>query len=216
MPSPSLAGLPSELVLQIFTLLPGRRDIAALNSTSNRFYKIWRSNAAAISDAVLSRTIACYASAEELVRFQRAQERGWTIEEETDESEIDQAREAYREVLKRNERFAINGSIIADECRNLRISGLSGFNDEHFRLRYRIHCIAALSNDRAAQTAYLGATSLSELNQMRQNSIWSNPKHYYTDFEYFRIYMKDRTARDPFVLIDLTHEYKWRREYLHP
>lgn len=214
--SPSLLGIPSELVLEIFTLLPRRCDVAALNSTASRFYKVWRANAAAISDAVLSRTIDCYASAERLVQFQSAQERGWeTIEEETDELEIDHAREAYREVLKRNERFAVNASIISDECRNLRVGGPGNFDHNHLRLRYRIHCVAALSNDQAAQTAYLGATSLSELHQMRQDSIWRNPKHYYTDFEYFRIYLRTRTARDPFELIDLTHKYKWRLEYLH-
>lgn len=217
MSSPSLPGLPSELVLQIFTLLPGRRDVAALNRTSDRFYKVWRSNAAAISDAVLSRTIACYASAEELVRFQRAQERELeTIEEETDELEVDEAREAYQEVLKRNKRFTINASIISDECRNLSMVAFSGFGHDHLRLRYRIHSIAALSNDEAAQTAYLEATSLSELHKMRQDSIWSNPRHYYTEFEYFCIYIRTRTARDPFELIDQAYEYKWRLEYLHP
>lgn len=219
--SPSLPGIPAELVLEIFTLLPGRRDVAALNSTARRFYQVWRANAAAISDAVLSRSIHCYAIAEELVRFQTAQERRLeTIEEEEETDEFleidqDQAREAYREVLKRNGRFIANAFIVADECRNLKIGGFSGFNDNHVRLRYRIHCVAALSYDRTAQNAYLGARSLSELHQMRQDSVWSNPRHYYTDFEYFRIYIKTRTARDPFELIELVHKYRWRLTYLH-
>ena len=75
--SPSLAGFASELALQIFEMLPDCHAVTALNRASHYFYAIWLFNAAAIPDAVLSRTIKCSVSAEGLVRFQTAQEREW-------------------------------------------------------------------------------------------------------------------------------------------
>ena len=200
--SPSLSRLPHELVLDIFEYLPERRDVAALNSISVRFYQVWRSNAAAISDVILSRTIDCYASAKELVRLQRAQER-----KRGDDDDGSEAGDAYREVLRRNNRFADNAFLISRECRVLLLPSHIGDEGchEHLRLRYRIHCIAALSSDKAAQVRYVGATSLDDLRRMRRDKIWSNPRIYYTISEYFHIYIRTVLARDPFELIDLAY-----------
>ena len=215
MSSPSLSGLMNELVLEIFELLPDHHAVAALNSTSRKFYLIWRSNAAAISDAVLPRVIACYDSAEELFRFQRAQEREPETEEpETNEQKPDEATARYRGILKRNNRLIANQCMISKECvdlftedigesfRNYPRALQEGPGFKYLRIRYRIHCIAALSFDRLAQDEYLEATPLEDLTDMRLEYIWINPRHYYTDFEYFRIYTKTQSARDPFALIE--------------
>lgn len=219
MSSPSLSGLANELVDQIFRLLPNCHAVAALNSTSRRFYHIWLSNAASISTAVLSRTIDCYGDAEELVRLQTAQEQDAEAEDsETENLETNETDDAYQKVLKRNKRFGANASMVILECTELRVEAtgefyqyLEGPDPEKFRhahflylthLRYRIHSIVALSHDPAAQDDYLEATSWEDLKNMQHGRIWVNPRHYYTDFDYFRIYLKTRSARDPFGLVE--------------
>lgn len=230
MSSPSLGGISNELVVWIFQLLPKSRDVAALNCTSRKFYQIWRLNAALISDAVLPRTLDCYADAEELVRFQTAQAQEWEAEgSETDLPELNEASYAYLEVLKRNIRFAANASLISKECTDLQVDAnrrfyrnLRGPDGEDMQrenllylmhVRYRIHSIVALSNDQAAQDAYVEATSLDDLRNMDDESIWINPRHHYTDWEYFRIYLKMASARNPFDLIEQVYVDKLRREY---
>ena len=122
MSSPSLRGISNELIVWIFQFLPKSRDVAALNCTSRKFYQIWRSNAALISEAVLPRSFDSYADAEELVRLQTAQAQEWEAEgSETDLPELDEASYAYLEVLKRNIRFASNASLISKECTDLQV-----------------------------------------------------------------------------------------------
>ena len=64
--STSVSDLAPELILQIFKSVDGASAITALNATSRKFYKVWRANAASISDAVFSRTIPCFDDAKEL------------------------------------------------------------------------------------------------------------------------------------------------------
>lgn len=229
MSSPSLPRLATEVVVRIFVLLPSCRAVAALNCTSRKFYQIWLSNAAAISNAVLSRTIDCYADAEELVQFQTVREREKEAKDwKTDKPETDEATDAYQKILKRNQRFTANASMVSKECTHLRVKansrfyqGLKAPDGEKLRreysrylthIRYRIHSIVALSNDQVAQDEYLEATSLDDLENMQDKSVWSNPRHYYDDFEYFCIYKKTGSARDPFDLIEEAHD-KARRNF---
>lgn len=80
----------------------------------------------------------------------------------------------------------------------LRRTGFRGLK----RIRYRIHCIAALSSHRAAQDGYLEATSLDDLKGMRDDSAGTKPRHYYIDFDYFRIHIKASWARNAFDSIE--------------
>ena len=73
-------------VLEIFELLPDNHAVAALDSSARKFYRFWRSDAAAISDNLLPRSIDSYDSAEGLSRVpKRHKERDWEVKEpETD------------------------------------------------------------------------------------------------------------------------------------
>lgn len=201
---------------------------AVANST-----KIWLSNAAAISDAVLPRAIERYTDAEELVRFQKAQEQECEAEEEskTDEPQTDEADDAHHNVLKRNEYFAVDASIVSKECADLQAEAINGGFDQDLhgseaeglhrtifrglkRIRYRIHCIAALSSHRAAQDGYLEATSLDDLKGMRDDSAGTKPRHYYIDFDYFRVHIKTSWARNAFDSIEGVYRDECCRKYL--
>lgn len=231
MSSPSLPGIAVELVVRIFKSLPNCRAVAALNRTSRKFYLIWLSNAAEISDAVLLRSIDCYADAEELLRFQTAQEREWEAEEsETDKSTTGEAadihRDAYQELLERNKRFVANAFMVSKECLDLQVEESRMFftnlfgpdGKEHRRkcfvplthIRYRIHSIVALSNHRVLQDEYLKETNLGDLRNMQDDRIWIDPKEHYSDWGYFRLYVKTSSARDPFDLIDMAYRDRMR------
>lgn len=202
MSAPSLPGLANDLVLHVLQLLPNCRAVAALNRTSQKFYQIWRANAAIISDAVLPRAVFC---AEELesVQFQIAQERERKAKKpETDEQETEEAGDPYQKILKRINRFAANAAMILKECTDLLTKGLRNFFQRGegqaanefrcnlHRVRYRIHCIAALSSNRAAQDEYLGATSVGGLTTMEDDRLWTDPRHYYNDSVYRSMYIK--------------------------
>ncbi len=106
---PSLPGLVPKLIVQIFKLLPICHDVAALNRTCRKIHRIWASDAAAISNAVLPRVIDCDDEAEALVRYQTALEQEWEAgKSDTDYPKTD---DVYQKTLKRNQRFADNASM---------------------------------------------------------------------------------------------------------
>ena len=168
MSSPSLPRLSNELVHEIFTWLPDSRAVAALNGTSRKFYQVWRSGAAAISNTVLPRCIECYANAEELVRHQIAPGTDTGSEGKGNRK----ADSAYREVLKRNERFAVNASKTANECKYHPTFVNEQRRLNYLRLRYRVHCMAELSYDRIAQREYAEATAMEDLEELLNDHLW--------------------------------------------
>ena len=220
MSSPSLPGLVSKLIVQIFKLLPNCRDVAALCRTSRKIYRVWVSEAAAISRTVLPRVIDCYDEAEALVRYQTALDQKWEAgKSDTDYPKTD---DAYQKLLKRNQRFADNASMISRECTDMQAEAYSKLDlrppetdrrrRENFlhlaQIRYRLHCVVALSHDQAAQDQYLEAMSLPDLEEVQDQTTWSNSQRPDNDYRYFSIYMKTRRARDPFKLIEKVYDYR--------
>lgn len=67
MASPSLANLPSEIILGICESLDDPRAITALDLNSRKLYNIWRLNTATMIKAGLPRAIDCFDLAQELV-----------------------------------------------------------------------------------------------------------------------------------------------------
>ena len=112
--------------------------------------------------------------------------------------------------MKRNEHFTINASMITEECRDLFCEEIGKFYRKHPcalnekcrfrypRIRHRIHCIATPFLDLSAQDEFLEATSLEDLLQMQDEDeddhIWSNPRHYCSDFITF-VFTSGRNRR---------------------
>ena len=111
-------------------------------------------------------------------------------EPERDKTKPDEASAAYPDILKRNEHFTTNASMISKECKDLFCESL--------RRRYRIH------------REFLEATTLEDLLEMQDDHIWSNPR-LLCDYEYFCIYIRTRSARDPFFLIERALQEKYRQ-----
>ena len=65
-----ITDIPSEIILQIYSHLHTASEIIALNSTSWKYYWIWRMNATSISDSVLPRSIMEYDTALELFELE--------------------------------------------------------------------------------------------------------------------------------------------------
>ncbi len=68
------------------------------------------------------------------------------------------------------------------------------FGGDLLRLRYRIHCNAALSFDQAAQNDIIRVRSLGDLATMQDDVTCVNARQFCTDFDYFRIYIKTGSA----------------------
>ncbi len=50
------------------------------------------------------------------------------------------------------------------------------------RIRYRLHCVVALSHDQDAQDLYLEAMSLSDLEEVQDQTTWSNSQRPDNDY----------------------------------
>ena len=80
---------------------------------------------------------------------------------------------ANRKLLKRNERFTANASMIVKECKDLFGEKFGEFSRKHLRalkhrfnylqIRYHIHCMTTLSLALSAQQKFLEATILEDL-----------------------------------------------------
>ena len=70
MPSKTLTDLASQLLIHIFKSSDSFADVTSLSSISRRMFIIWKTNVDVIGDAILPRTVSCFAQARELVEAQ--------------------------------------------------------------------------------------------------------------------------------------------------
>ena len=234
MSSHSLPGLPTELIVRIFELLPNCCAVVALPASpfaqtlpkSGNLTRPQYRTLFSLEPSNVTLTLKNWSD------FKQHRNREYKAAEEskTDEPETDEADDAHHNVLKRNEYIAVNASIVSKECADLQTEAISdsyqnlhgseteGLRRTGFRglkrIRYRIHCIAALSSHRAAQDGYLEATSLDDLKGMRDDSAGTTPRHYYIDIDYFRIRIKTSWARNAFDSIEEVYRDECCRKYL--
>ena len=70
MPSKTWTDLAPELLIQILKSSDSFADVTSLSSTSRKMFIIWKTNIDVICDAILPRTVPCYAQARELMEAQ--------------------------------------------------------------------------------------------------------------------------------------------------
>ena len=74
MPSQILTDLAPELIIQILKSSDSFADLTSISSTSRKMFLIWKMNIDSICEAVLARTVPCYAQARELIEAQEKAE----------------------------------------------------------------------------------------------------------------------------------------------
>ncbi|KAK3175176.1 hypothetical protein OEA41_002422 [Lepraria neglecta] len=159
----SLSDLAPELLLHVYKCLNNIKDIVALARTSHQFNKIWKSNTASISNAVLSRTIECFHDALKLVRVQQNQRK----------SDPDHA------MLKRNLLLLSNATLanktypkIAEDLSQLRDVGMDTDTRDLTQAFYRIWTIATTSTQPELLRPSLRQSKPAKLMDMFEVASW--------------------------------------------
>lgn len=153
----SLSALATDIVLHIFKSLDSHRTIVSLNSTSTRFYDIWRLNTLSISNAVLPRSIDCFEEAQELLKVQSS-----SIIKDADQS-------PYQVSLQHNRRLLSNASVVAKVKSGLGLLSKNEWLIERYgqqgpaRLYYCLWTATALSDNTERQHAYMDTLQLRDL-----------------------------------------------------
>ena len=138
MSSTSFTTLAPELVIQVFKSTNDFRTVSSLSGTSSRFYKIWRSNIPAISNAVLPGAVEFYDRAQELLN---AQEEAARIERETQgPSNPSHTPDASEAAIQRTTQYLLDSKTVLvglqrfqeDECA-LSVEGESCFKRAYYR-----------------------------------------------------------------------------------